>query len=171
MSEKRPSRPGQSSGQYVARVGPTLPVGSTRARSLPVTAPPKGVAAAVPPKVVSPQTQLATAVAQNVVELTGLPKGSKKAKTLAAEVQLSVTKASSKTVSMATLTEVLAKVKGPPPVLQQVLVPFGSLVGVAAKVPNAQVSEQVLLAKFPSRSVLLLVSSLDSCGPARGGVR
>ena len=70
---------------------------------------------------------------------------------------------------MATLTEVLAKVKGPPPVLQQVLIPFGSLVGVAAKVPNAQVSEQVLLAKFPSSSVLLLVSSLDSCGPARGG--
>ena len=171
MSEKRPSHPGQSSGQYVGRVGPTLPVGSTRARSLPVTAPPKGVAAAAPPKVVSHQTQLATAVAQNVVELTGLPKGSKKAKTLAAEVQLSVTKASSKTVSMATLTEVLAKVKGPPPVLQQVLVPFGSLVGVAAKVPNAQVSEQVLLAKFPSRSVLLLVSPLDSCGPARGGVR
>ena len=95
MSEKRPSRPGQSSGQYVARVGPTPPVGSTRTRSLPVTAPPKGVAAAVPPKVVSPQTQLATAVAQTVVELTGLPKGPKKAKTLAAEVQLSVTKASS----------------------------------------------------------------------------
>ena len=48
------------------------------------------------------------------------------------------------------------------------MVQFGSLVGVAAKVPNAQVPEQVLLAKFPSCSVLLLVSSLDSCGPARG---
>ena len=95
MSEKGPSRPGQSSGQYRAHVGPTLPVGSTRARSLPVTAPPKGVAAAVPPQVVSPPTQLATVVAQNVVELTGLSKGLKKAKTLAAEVQLSVTKASS----------------------------------------------------------------------------
>ena len=88
---------------------------------------------------------------------------------MAAEVQLSVTKASSKTVSMATLSEVSAKVKGPPPVLQQVLVPFGSLVGVAAKVPNAQVSEQVLLAKFLSRSVLLLVSSLDSCARLPGG--
>ena len=40
--------------------------------------------------------------------------------------------------------------------------------GVAAKVPN-EVPEQVLLVKSPSRSVLLLVSSLDSCGRLPGG--
>ena len=98
------------------------PVGSLRTRSVPVTAKPQAVPAAVPAKSVSPQVQLATAVAQNVVELTGVPRGSKKAKTLAATVQLSVTKASPKTVSMAKLSEVLSKVKGPPPVLQQVLI-------------------------------------------------
>ena len=58
---------------------------------------------------------------------------------------------------MARLTEVLSKVKGPPPVLQQVLIPFGALAGVAAKVPNTQGSEQLLLAKFPQNGVLLLV--------------
>jgi len=71
---------------------------------------------------------------------------------------------------MATLTEVLARVKGPPPLVQPVLVPFGALVGTAAKVPNTQLAEQVLLAKSSQCLVLLLVSSLDSCGPARGGV-
>ena len=136
---------------------PVRPVGSLRTRSVPVTAKPPAVPAAVPAKSVSPQVQLATAVAQNVVELTGVPRGSKKAKTLAAAVQLSVTKASPKTVSMAKLSEVLSKVKGPPPVLQQVLIPFGALANAAAKVPNTQVTEQLLLAKFSQNVVLLLV--------------
>ena len=99
---------------------PVRPVGSLRTRSVPVTPKPTAVPAVVPAEKLSPQVQLATAVAQNVVELTGVPRGSKKAKTLAAAVQLSVTKASPKSVSMAQLSKVLSRVKGPPPVLQQV---------------------------------------------------
>ena len=112
----------------------------------------------VPAKKVSPQVQLATAVAQNAVELTGVPLGSKKAKTLAAAIQLSVTKASSKSVSMSQLSKVLSKVHGPPPVIQQVMIPFGALASAAVKVPNPRVTEQVLLEQLPQDVVLPLVA-------------
>ena len=163
MSEKRPSRPGQAAGRYVARKSslgppPVRPAGSLRARSVPVTPKPAAVPAVVPPKKVSPQVQLATAIAQNAVELTGVPLGSKKAKTLAAAIQLSVTKASSKSVSMSQLSKVLSKVHGPPPGIQHVMITFGALASAAVKVPNARVTEQLLLEKLPQDVVLPLVA-------------
>ena len=134
------------------------PAGSLRTRSVPATPKPAAVPAVVPAKKVSPQVQLATAIAQNAVELTGVPLGSKKAKTLAAAIQLSVTKASSKSVPMSQLSKVLSKVHGPPPVIQQVMIPFGALAGAAVKVPNPRVTEQVLLEQLPQDVVLPLVA-------------
>ena len=118
---------------------------------MPVTAKPK-VAPPVPKVKQAPKAQLAEAVAQHVVDVVGAT--GKKAKSMAAAGELAVTTTWPGKIF---LTDTLNKIKGPPPKVVQVLVPYGAVTQVASKAPNAQLSEALLVKNVQLDPVLLLV--------------
>lgn len=158
MGDPRPRKP--SKQHPIAVIGRKPPVGpwsmSTRSRSnlqKAVASVPKPVL--VPPvkdPPPHPRRQLAEVVAVGVSDIMGLQPGSKKAKSLTTQVTSAVFKATAKSVSMAQVTEVITRVKGPPPLVQQVLVPVGSIAQAAAKVANTSVTPKLLLANVQSES-------------------
>ena len=160
----RPRRPGADTAQSVRYSQPPVieVVGSKRGRTeskfgfvkLPVTAKPKS-APPVPKVQQSPKAQVAEAVAQHVVQVIGVT-GSK-AKSMAAAVQLAVSSTSPRSYSKVLLTDTLNRIKGPPPKVVQVLVPYGAVTQVASKAPNAQLSEALLVKNVQLDPVLLLV--------------
>ena len=160
----RPRRPGADTDQSVRYSRPPVVqvVGSKRARTpskfgcvkLPVTAKPKG-APPVPKLQQSPKAQVAEAVAKHVVEVIGV-KGPK-AKSMAAAVQLAVSSTSPRSYSKVLLTDTLNRIKGPPPKMVQVLVPYGTVTQVASQVANAQLSEALLVKNVQLAPVLPLV--------------
>ena len=103
----------------------------------------------------SPKAQVAEAVAQHVVQVIGVT--GPKAKSMAAAVQLAVSSTSPRSYSKVLLTDTLNKIKGPPPKVVRVLVPYGAVTQVASKAANAQLSEALLVKNVQLAPVLLLV--------------
>ena len=174
MGDPRPSRPGKQHPMATSGSKSRPPVGpwsmSTRARTnlaKAVAAVPKPVQVPLvkePPP--NPRRQFAEVVAGGVTDIMGLQPGSKKARALSTVVVGAVFKATAKSVSMQQVAEVIKRVKGPPPKVQQVLVPVGSIAEAAAKVANASVTPKLLLKNVQSAWVSLLVS-LGSLRQAR----
>ena len=151
MSKKRPGHPRQVAGEFVPRsdlwavehvAGRRGPLGSveesSQVRSMPVTAWVRGYPVPVGPRFM---------VARHGEESPEVPRKSKKGKMLVPAVQMSL-----QTESTAESTDVLEIVKG------SASTPGGSLVGAVVKVPEKQITEQLLLAKLSSNVVLGLVS-------------
>ena len=136
--------PPRRGGSYAPVSAPT---GSMRSRSSgkAVTLVPKPLVVAKPSEVVTPQVKVAQAVAAKVTASLGLPQSSKKAKSLAAAVELAVMSAVPKGISVPKSTVVLNRVEGPPTRVEPVIVPYGSLAMVGGQLPNAGVSESALL--------------------------
>ena len=92
-------------------------------------------------KSADPRLQVATAVANQVSNVLGLP--TSKAKALGLAVIEGVVEAVPENIPARAVKEVLAKVAGPPPEVVHHIVPIGLLGGVAAKMPP--VSEEVMV--------------------------
>ena len=104
-----------------------------------------------------PRMQVATSVAKQVTEVLGVSTGYK-AKALNLAVTEAVVKAVPKYMSMATVSQVIAKVQGPPPKVVHTIVPVGTLGAMAASLP--QVTEEVMVQNL----VKPLVTPAAGCG-------
>ena len=154
MSDKRPSRPGKSHPMAASRQVPVQKWSmSTRSRTVLKAA----VAARDQPKPVPPvplpppdrRMEVAQTLARGAVDALGLSSNSKKAKALSQAVTAVAYKATPKNLSMDAVASVIAKVRGPPPKVQHVVIPVGSLAEAATKVSMVNMTPKSLLMNVP----------------------
>ena len=103
----------------------------------------------MPPPPANRRMEAAETVARGAVDALGLSLSSKKAKALSQVITEAACKATLKNMPMTEVAQAIAKVRGPPPKVQHVVVPVGSLAQAATKVSMAKMTPKSLLMNVP----------------------